>query len=96
MPSTIPGPYSRSQFFSASGSFVVPGGVTAVNITMIGGGGGGGGGHATVGGGGGGGSAMAVLEVPMTVTPGSTLTVTVGAAGGGGSAAADGSEGGVS
>ncbi len=78
---------SYSQEFTASGTFNVPTGVTAVWVTMIGGGGGGGGvnsifGTNLFGGGGGGGECCERLMVK--VTSGGTVTVTIGAAGPGG------------
>lgn len=54
---------TRNQLFTASGSFVVPPGVTLVTAQLCGGGGGGGGGSATSGaGGGGGGSGLFVVR----------------------------------
>lgn len=89
-----PGSRFYSQTFTASGSFVVPSGVATLFATGCGAGGGGAGGHtADPGGGGGGGSgATCVSGMPVTVVPGSTLTLTIGTAGIGGAA---GSGGGV-
>jgi len=71
--------------YNGSGSFVVPAGVTSIQVQAWGGGGGGEGGS---GAGGGGGEYAA--ETALTVTPGETLTVTVGAGGSGGSGGAGG------
>lgn len=65
--------------FTASGTLVVPAGVSTVIYREVGGGGGGGGCNANTAGGGGGGGQ--ILEGVMEVTPAETLTVTVGAAG---------------
>jgi hypothetical protein len=73
------------QVFGSSGTFVVPAGVTRIEVVMWGGGGGGGGGYesnlytnATPGGGGGAGCyALNVLNV----TPGSSYPVTIGSGG---------------
>lgn len=74
-----------SQEFTASGSFVVPAGVTVVKILTAGAGGGGGGGGGSGsgvgGGGGGGGGAGDFQENEYIVTPGETATVTIGAGG---------------
>ena len=74
----------RGQVFTASGTFTIPTGITAVRVTVIGGGGTGGtaasGGTSTPsasGGGGGGGTAISYLT---GLTPGATIAVTVGAA----------------
>lgn len=70
----------RSRF-TASGSFVVPAGVTTVYASGCAAGGGGGasssGTSATGSGGGGGGAGQPALSVPMTVVPGETLTITI-------------------
>jgi hypothetical protein len=100
------GTRNRSQLFTASGTFVVPTGVTKLTLHGIGGGGGGGGagGELSVGttagggGGGGGGARLGVAEV--TVTPGTSIAVTIPAAAAGGSggspnnAGANGADGG--
>lgn len=82
------------KVFTASGSFVVPSGITHLIIQGVGGGGGGGGGQnaATVinvfrGGGGGGGAAIEAQGI-VSVTPNETLTVEVGAGGAGGTGGA--------
>lgn len=67
-----------SQTFTSSGTFVVPAGVTTVQVEAWGGGGAGGGATTTnVGGGGGGGGAYA-KSTGIAVTSGSSYTVTVG------------------
>ena len=80
--------FANSQTFNGSGTFVVPAGVTKVFV-MVCAGGGGGGGSGTEGniqgpaaGGGGSGFVTGIV----TVTPGSSVTVTVGAGGAGGNA----------
>lgn len=80
------------QRFTSTGNFIVPYGVTTVYLSGCGGGGGGGGGagfSSTNGNppGGGGGAGASCIKVPVTVTPGQTISVIVGAggtAGGGG------------
>lgn len=84
----------RSQVITASSSWVVPAGVYKVLATLVAGGGGGGGGHATGGAGGGGGAGMTILNWPVAVTPGSTLTLVVGGKGAGGTAGNGGVDGG--
>ncbi len=71
--------FSQIQPFTASGTFVVPQGVTRLRVTVIGGGGAGGT-HATIpsGGGGAGGQAITILT---GMTPGTSVPVTVGAGG---------------
>ena len=81
--------------FAASGTYTVPAGAIAIEITCVGGGGGGGSGRKRVAGslgtGGGGGSAGAVSFGSFSITalgsPG-TITVTVGAGGAGGASQA--------
>lgn len=82
--STSVGPTSLGSAFvafTASGSWLVPGGVSEIRAECWAGGGGGGTADASgangAGGGGGGGYAAAVIPV----TPGETLTITVGAGG---------------
>ena len=65
-----------------STNWVAPSGVTSVSYLVVGGGGGGGNGYDTGGGGGGGGGM--VLSGSLTVSPGTSYTVTVGAGGSGG------------
>lgn len=98
-------PRQSSQTFLTSGTFVVPRGVSLLQLDMAGGGGGGGGGSGAtvitpfsvqyVGGGAGGGSAMPLNRM-VFVTPGTSLTVTVGAGGSGGSSGAGGTGAGAS
>ena len=86
---------SRSQLFTASGSFVVPTGVEWVYVDGSGGGGGGGGGNSVPGGGGGGGAAGACIKwFVLAVTPNSTLTIAIGSAGLGGAVNTNGTAGG--
>jgi hypothetical protein len=80
-------PLNRSQIFTASGTFIVPAGVTSAEVIVIGGGGGGGAsangsGGGTVGNiGAGGGAGGYALRRTTGLTPGASVTVTVGAAG---------------
>jgi len=76
------------QEFLTSGTFTVPAGVTKIVATLYGGGGGGQGGSGAAGGSGGYGVAL------ITVTPGSSISITVGS-GGGGAAPGVGSAGGT-
>lgn len=75
----------QSQEFTASGTFNVPSGVTAVWLTMIAGGGAGGGTAPASGGGtnasGAGGSGEICQRVMKIVPSGGTVTVTIGAGG---------------
>lgn len=74
------------RVYNASGTFVVPAGVTKVKVTVVGAGGGGGGctpsgtSFVSASGGGAGGTAIGVLNV----TPGASFAVTVGQGGAGG------------
>ena len=68
---------SRGQIFTRSGMWIVPAGVTSVNILVIGGGGGGGGGWE----GGGGGAGGLVYGTGYGVTPGAYISVIVGRGG---------------
>jgi hypothetical protein len=77
------------KVYTASGSFVVPTGVSQLLISGCGGGGGGSGSTSGQGGGGGG----AVRRMPIPVTAADTLTVAVGAGGAGGSSSAGGNGG---
>ena len=75
--------FQNVQYFTPSGDFIVPAGVTRLQVTVKGGGGGGshcaaaGGSGLSGGGGGEGGTAIKVA----TVTPGDIIPVTVGAGG---------------
>jgi hypothetical protein len=75
----MPGP----TYFTSSGSYVVPNGVTKLRYRLSGGGGGGGGCASSQGAGGGGSGSYA--EGVLAVTPGQTVTVTIGAGGTAGS-----------
>ncbi len=89
----------QSQIFNTSGTFVVPDGVSVINVQAWGGGGAGGGSRNTGswwlarGGAGGGGSAYASSN--LGVSPGDTLTLTV-AGQANGNSGADGDDGGDS
>ena len=79
---------TRTETFTTSGTWVVPEGVTKVDIFLVGGGGGGVGNYSsgTIGGGGGGGYTQFVKD--YMVTPGKTINYIVGAGGSGGSTTA--------
>lgn len=68
-----------SQTFTSNGTFVVPTGVTSVNICVVGGGGGGYGSTGTTQRGG---SAGATIKQTISVTPGENIPVVIGAGGG--------------
>lgn len=72
--------FSTEQF-TASGSFVVPAGVTTMMVTICGGGGAGASGSPNFAGGGGGGGA--VYDSIIATTPGETISITIGAGGSG-------------
>jgi len=79
-----------SQAITTSGTFTVPTGVNFLLVEGCGGGGGGGGGGGAnnfAGGGGAGGAGATPQIIPLTVTPGASLTVTIGAGGAGGGGA---------
>lgn len=83
------------QYFTSSGTFTVPSGVT--ELLCIGAGGGGGGGGSTIStlaGGGGGGAAILTSQY-ITVVPNTGYTVTIGAVGTGGTAGNNGTDGGT-
>lgn len=87
------------KIFTASGTWVAPAGVTQIILVGYGGGGGGasgGGGPAasvtTAAGGSGGGGALKVIQY-ITVTPGSSYTVTIGTGGTGGTSVGAGTSG---
>jgi hypothetical protein len=87
---------ARFATFNASGTLTVPAGVTSMYATGCGGGGGGGASNgANFAGGSGGGGAAASMDVPITVTAGTVLTITVGASGAGAVSTA-GTQGGTS
>jgi hypothetical protein len=91
LPSLRPGFASGRQVFTSSGTFVVPAGVTLVEVTVTGGGGGSAActNGTSSGGGGAGGTAIRAC----TVTPGSSIAVTVGGGGGGGGGGSGGNGG---
>lgn len=68
------------QKFTASGTFTIPAGVTAVKVTVVGGGGAGGGASVSNTGAGGGSGGLAIKWL-TGLTPGNTLAVTIGAGG---------------
>lgn len=74
----------RMRTFTASGTFIVPTGVTRVWVTGCAAGGNGGSGSSTTttpGGGGGGGQGASCIKKAIAVTPGASITVTIGAVG---------------
>ena len=73
-----------SQYFNSSGTFIVPDGVSALSVAVIGAGGGGGGGRGAGGAGKGGGGGGFAKGNNLVVTPGETINVTVGNGGLGG------------
>jgi|ERR1051326_1588807 hypothetical protein len=79
---TVPGVVPNKQFFTSSGTFTIPSGVTSLEVYVTGAGGAGGGATTTTNasgtGGGGGGTAIKWLS---SLTPGNTLTVTIGTGG---------------
>ena len=81
------------QLFTSSGTFTAPVGVTKIYLTCAAGGGGGSGASATKGGCGGG-AGQSIINVPYTVVPGNSYTVTIGAGGAGGAYENDGVDGG--
>jgi len=68
----------KSELFIANGTFTVPADVTTVYVTMVGAGGGGG---KSGNNGGGGAGGQCLINYPVTVTPGGSITVTVGVGG---------------
>lgn len=88
----------NTQVFTATGTLVVPTGVTQMLIDAVASGGGGGGGgsgsSATGSGGGGGGAGQSTQRQTVAVTGGETLTVTIGNAGSSAAAATNGGNGG--
>jgi hypothetical protein len=73
--STAGGRVENIQYFTSSGTFTVPTGITKVKVQLIGGGGGG---STSIGSGAGG---AGYAEGVYPVTPGQNITVTIGAAG---------------
>jgi hypothetical protein len=86
---------SKSQEFTASGTFNVPATVSSVYVTGNGAGGGGGGSALNdSGAASGGGSGEFCERIPMKVTPSDAMSVTIGAGGAGGVASQNGATGG--
>ena len=86
------GALAQTQTYATPGNYtyIVPAGVTALQVTVAGGGGGGGGYDLLQTGNGGGGGSGALLQGRLPVTPGSTVQITVGGGGGGGTSDSDG------
>jgi hypothetical protein len=78
--------------FTSSGTFIVPNGLTSLDVLIIAGGGGGGGANAPTGRGGGAGAGGLIYFPGYPVSNG-TITVTVGCGGGGGTGNVDGTAG---
>ena len=74
-----------STTFNSSGTFTVPSGIDTIYVTAAGGGGGGANGTSGTGGAGGGGAAY-VKSQKISVTAGSSISITIGEGGKGGSA----------
>lgn len=84
---------SRRQFMkSGDGNFTVPGGVTRLFATLVGGGGGGAGATSNKGGGGGGAGEVRTIVIEG-VTPGATITCAYGTGGTGGGVNSQGNNG---
>jgi hypothetical protein len=87
----------KVQVFTSTGTFVTPSNCSSVEVLVVGGGGGGGAGNAQSTGAGraaGGGGGGTVRKSYLTVTPGTSYTVTIGAGGAGGTASGAGAVGG--
>lgn len=69
------------QVFTATGTFTIPAGITALKVTTIGGGGSGAGSAGGYSGGGGGGAAATAISYLTALTPGNTIAVVVGTGG---------------
>ena len=93
LPALRPG-FSSMQVFTSSGSFIVPNGVTAVRVKVVGGGGSGGY-HNTMPSGGGGAGAQSI-GIVNGLTAGQAIPVTVGAGGAAPGSYANGNNGGAS
>jgi hypothetical protein len=93
VPALRPG-FGAMQVFTSSGTFVVPNGVTAVQVRVLGGGGAAGY-HSTLPGGGGGAGGEA-FGIVTGLTAGQSIAVTVGAGGAAPSSQASGNNGGTS
>lgn len=75
---------SKSQAFTADGTFTVPAGVSLVWLMMIGGGSSGGQASTSgpsTGGGAGGSAGELCIRRPLTVTPGATIAISIGSGG---------------
>jgi hypothetical protein len=72
---------NAQQTYTASGSWTCPAGITSIAVECWGGGGSGGGATGNPAGGGGGSAGAYVKNNAITVTPGTTYTVTVGSGG---------------
>ena len=85
-----PNPYPGSPYvvsdFTSPGTYTAPATTTAINLLVVGGGGGGGGINPQHGGSGGGGAGGLIYLNNLSVTPGSTYSVTIGEGGAGGEA----------
>ena len=90
-----PGPTNKQRDFTSSGTWTCPAGVYSARFLVVGAGGGGGGAVVAVGnwGCGGGGGGGAVKEIDLSVTPGTSYTITIGAKGAGGAGTAGGNGG---
>lgn len=69
------------ETFTTSDTWVVPAGVTEVEVLVVGGGGGGGPADSNTRSGGGGGAGGVVYDASYTVTPGASMSITIGAGG---------------
>lgn len=84
--------------FTASGTYIVPAGVTTIYVSGCAGGGGGGGGgsnntgNAAGSGGSGGGAGQSIIRQLFTVTPGTIIAITIGSGGSGGGGGGQGSD----
>jgi hypothetical protein len=100
IPAAGGGVTQKVQEFTSTGTFVTPSNVSSIEVFLVAGGGGGGGGGAnnssgnnSIGAGGGGGGGV-TLKRFLSVTPGTSYTVTIGAAGSGGTGASNATAGG--
>lgn len=96
-PKPLPAPTGlRKDYFTSSGTWTCPEGVTNILVIAAGGGGGASGGPGYSGGGqkgGGGGGGSLQQTGYVTVTPNTTYTITIGAGGTGGAAGSTGNQG---
>ena len=85
---TIFGYSQTTSTYTTSGTWICPAGVTSIQIEAYGGGGGGGyGGSSNKNGGGGGGGGAYQLNSSVSVSPGTTYTITIGTGGAAGTSA---------